>query len=114
MSLPKVEQSVREANAAVRMSLPFDNTEDFDDARACTACSCGVRDCGGEVFVYDDPTCSSCAGLCSGLEEGDCEAFPLGANLHLAYVAEGTCQIVPSVPSGAVTPADPWTVCCLP
>jgi len=30
---PKVEESVREANAAVRMSLPFGNHEDFDDAR---------------------------------------------------------------------------------
>ena len=33
MSAPRVEESVREANAAVRMSLPFDNAEDFDDAR---------------------------------------------------------------------------------
>ncbi len=31
--MSEVEQSVREANAAVRMSLPFDNVEDFDDAR---------------------------------------------------------------------------------
>ena len=30
---PKVEESVREANAAVRMSLPFGNREDFEDAR---------------------------------------------------------------------------------
>ena len=33
MSAPKGEESVREANAAVRMHLPFDNREDFDDAR---------------------------------------------------------------------------------
>ena len=33
MPSPKVEESIREANAAVRMHLPFDNREDFDDAR---------------------------------------------------------------------------------
>ncbi len=33
MSEPQVEESIREANAAVRMRLPFGNREDFDDAR---------------------------------------------------------------------------------
>ena len=33
MPSPRVEESIREANAAVRMHLPFDNREDFDDAR---------------------------------------------------------------------------------
>ncbi len=32
-SEPRVQESVRESNAAVRMRLPFGNTEDFDDAR---------------------------------------------------------------------------------
>ncbi len=31
--MSEVHESVREANAAVRMSLPFDNVDDFDDAR---------------------------------------------------------------------------------
>ena len=33
MSEPQVEESIREANAAVRMRLPFGSREDFDDAR---------------------------------------------------------------------------------
>lgn len=33
MSAPEVAESVREANRAARMRLPFDNREDFDDAR---------------------------------------------------------------------------------
>jgi len=33
MPVPKVEEPIREANAAVRMRLPFENREDFDDAR---------------------------------------------------------------------------------
>ena len=33
MTEPHVEPSIREANARVRMELPFDDREDFDDAR---------------------------------------------------------------------------------
>lgn len=90
--------------------------ENFDDTRACSACSCGAASstCGGHV----DFTQQNCTILVSQVNAGTCATKDLNGfvptNAIYAPDPSGSCPPSGGVLSGTVTEAAPVTFCCQP
>ncbi len=90
------------------------HTSQVDD-RGCAACSCGDGSCQGFVQLFTNADCSGTALVEKATGDAGCTS--LGASLELSasyQVTDLSCQ--PSAPraTGALTPTEPYTLCCLP
>ncbi len=91
----------------------------FDDTRGCTACTCGTAtgncDGTGTVSLHNK---NDCTDSIQTITLGSCD--PLGTTTSYAKYNDGpatnvTCPPAPGAgtPTGAATPKDPVTFCCL-
>lgn len=93
----------------------------LDDSRQCTPCSCGMNTdlptCDGTLTVYTNDTCSQGAEVVDMGGMG-CTSDPSGfrtANYSVSSgPSGGSCDSSGGSLSGAATPTEPLTLCCLP
>jgi len=89
------------------------------DTRSCTDCSCGPAsmDCvGGTVSTFDAP---GCAGPSRHTWSVPQSCTGVGGSASLRYGGDavpnvGPCTPAGGTPTGALTPANPTTICCTP
>jgi hypothetical protein len=95
------------------------------DSRACSMCSCGEATggtcSGGTVIVASEDTGSQCGGMTSNIPtDGNCYPVSIGNGnafaeaTAVATASGGTCAPMGGTATGAVTPAEPTTICCQP
>lgn len=98
--------------------------DDFMDTRACSPCTCGTPSggkCSSAISIYADGACST-APLVTPIVDSTgttCLDLPAGTPLGSKSVAPasyspGACQPGGGMPTGAATPTNPSTFCCLP
>jgi hypothetical protein len=97
--------------------------KDYQDTRSCAACSCGSPSgstCSSTVSIYTDGACSTLAYSATVDATGPaCHDLPAGSPLGSKSATApkytpGTCAPSGGEPTGAATPTNPSTYCCLP
>jgi hypothetical protein len=107
-----------------KFSQQFVYFEKADDTRACSACACGAptgATCDATIKIYGDVGVNKCmteiasfnAGGCANLM-GNPDVF--GRAATIVGPTGGTCGVTAGggQATGALTPANPTTFCCIP
>lgn len=90
---------------------------DYDDTRACGACTCGEvidADCHEVVEGYSNDQCANNEAFI--LPAAQCATAPIDFDSAkvLSVAPTGSCMPTGGAPTGEVTPTEPTTVCCVP
>lgn len=90
-----------------------------DDARGCTACSCGApeNNCKGNASYFTSPGASNpCSGAAKSAQfPADCPSGASGVRLNSAVASAPSCQPNgEATPTGDVVAGAPVTLCCRP
>jgi hypothetical protein len=86
------------------------------DTRTCSVCGCGAPagvDCGVAFTAYANST--TCGSGATPLADSGCTNSTAGSFSSIKFTGQpqgGACPVTGGLPTGAVEPANPITVCC--
>jgi hypothetical protein len=109
------------ATQAGEVACPFgtQRTEytDANDTRACSTCTCGAPQavqCGGPIVTYTSSDCSGTSVPLPSQNYGPCTTLFGGKSFEYQQaIVSGSCSPSGGVASGAATPSETVTLCCL-